>query len=416
MLLFIIFVFIVAVFITLYLRFPQLRILKRIKKCENKKTKQTFYLSLATNLGVGNLIGVSTAIHFGGPGVIFWMAFFAIFSSALSFIENYYAISSQVKNKYGTFSGTCYTIIKFINGKYAKILAFIFAIFLILSNSIFFPPIQINAIVSIINDKYQVIFGIVLVVLVLIVILGGIKRILKITDCFVPILCILYFLILFCGILISFNKIGTIINSIFKTAFNLKTIGISGFVSMLKISISKSIFSNEAGLGTIPSLTGISDPKDKEIVSYYQMLGVIVDTVILCSLTGIFILCFNDGFNGKIELMLPFCFNNFLGNIGLVIYAVFIMFFGLTSVFGLYYLGENNAMFISLYSKMPYCLVKLLYQCFFMIGIVIGIIGSFSSIMWLVDIGIMLLGTLNLIILCNIERRHKLLKNIHKIT
>ena len=95
---------------------------------------------------------------------------------------------------------------------------------------------------------------------------------------------------------------------------------------------------------------------------------------------------------------------------------IFIIFFGLTSVFGLYYLGENNTMFISLYSKIPYGVIKLLYQCIFMVGIVIGIVGSFSSIMWLVDMGIMLLGTLNLVILCNIEKRHKLLKNNHKIT
>ena len=205
-------------------------------------------------------------------------------------------------------------------------------------------------------------------------------------------------------------------NLILKSAFNFKTIGISGFISMLKTAISKSIFSNEAGLGTIPSLTGISDPKEKEVVSYYQLLGVIIDTVVFCSLTGIFILCFNEGFTGNIEMMLPYCFIKYLGNIGLVIYMIFIIFFGLTSVFGLYYLGENNTMFISLYSKIPYGVIKLLYQCIFMVGIVIGIVGSFSSIMWLVDMGIMLLGTLNLVILCNIEKRHKLLKNNHKIT
>lgn len=416
MLLFIIFVFIVALFITLYLRFPQLKAFRAIKKCKNQNTKQTFYLSLATNLGVGNLIGVSTAIYLGGPGVIFWMAFFAIFSSALAFLENYYAISAQINTKHGTFSGTCYTIIHFMNSRVSRIIAFVFSIFLILSNSIFFPPIQINAIVSIVNDKYQLILGIILVLLVLLVIIGGIKRILKITDRFVPLFCVGYFIILIIGILINFNQLDRIMNLILKSAFNFKTIGISGFISMLKTAISKSIFSNEAGLGTIPSLTGISDPKEKEVVSYYQLLGVIIDTVVFCSLTGIFILCFNDGFTGNIAMMLPYCFIKYLGNIGLVIYMIFITFFGLTSVFGLYYLGENNTMFISLYSKIPYGVIKLLYQCIFMVGIVIGIVGSFSSIMWLVDIGIMLLGTLNLVILCNIEKRHKLLKNNHKIT
>ena len=270
--------------------------------------------------------------------------------------------------------------------------------------------------VSIVNEKYQFLFGVILVFFILLVILGGIKRILKITDNFVPIFCILYLLILITGILINYNKLGYIIKLIFQSAFNVKAAGISAFITMFKTAITKSIFSNEAGLGTIPSLTGISDINEKEVVSYYQLLGVIVDTVVFCSLTGIFILCFNEGYTGKIELLLPYCFNKYLGNIGLVIYYILIIFFGLTSVFGLYYLGENNAMFISQYSNILYKDIKLLYQFGFIIGIVIGIVGSFAKIMWLVDVGILLLGSLNLFILCYVEKRYKLLKNIHKIT
>lgn len=416
MLVFMILFFLIAIFMTIYLKFPQFRVFKNIKKCNNIKTKQTFYLSLATNLGVGNLIGVSTAIFLGGPGVVFWMALFAFFSSSLAFIENYYAIDSQVKTKEGTFAGTSYTIVKYSNNKNRHLIGLIFAFFLVLSNTIFFPPIQINAIVNIVSDKYQIILGSFVVVVILLTIMGGIKRILKITDFFVPIVSILYFIIVLLGILLNYQQLDNILKNILDSAFNIKSIGVSAFFSMIKISISKSLFSNEAGLGTIPSLTGVSDKEEKEVVCYYQVLGVIIDTVVLCTMTGIFILCYGEGYNGNIEYLLSNCFKDFLGNFGLVIYDIFIVFFGFTSVLGLYFLGENNIMFISMYSKLSFKTIKFIYQIVFMIGIVIGIIGTFSNIMWLLDIGILIIGTLNILILIKIENRQKLLKNIHKIT
>ena len=110
MILFMIFFFLVSIYMTIYLKWPQFKAFKNIKKCKNKKSKQTFYLTLATNLGVGNLVGVSAAIKLGGPGVIFWMALFAFFTSSLAFLENYYAVKSQTTIDNQQFAGTSYTI------------------------------------------------------------------------------------------------------------------------------------------------------------------------------------------------------------------------------------------------------------------------------------------------------------------
>ena len=416
MIIFMLMFFVIAIGVTIYLKFPQLHVLNKVSKCSNKKTKQTFYLSLATNLGVGNLVGVSTAIYLGGCGVIFWMALFSIFSSALAFLENYYAISSQVNTEHGTFAGTCYTIVKYLNGRTGKILALIFSIFLILTNTLFFPPIQINAIVSVFPKKHNLLFSIILITVILIITFGGIKSILKVTDKYVGLFAILYFGVLVIAIVTKFDQLGLILKEIIISAFNIKTVGISVFFSMFTTSISKSLFSNEAGLGTIPSLTGISDKNEIEVVSYFQLLGVLVDTLVLCSLTGIFIMLYGDGYNGNIVSMLSYCFKEFLGNIGLIIYAVFIIFFGFVSVLGLYYLGENNLMYLVIYHNVSFKKAKLIYQILFIIGIVIGIFGSFSNIMWLVDIGIIILGTINLFVLIRIENCQKMLKNNHKIT
>ena len=109
--------FISSIVLTIILKFPQLKIFRVIKKCKNKNVKQMFYLSLATNLGVGNLIGVSSALYYGGPGVIFWMAIFAFFSSSFAYLETKYSILSKVIIDNEQRTGTCYTIRKFINNK-----------------------------------------------------------------------------------------------------------------------------------------------------------------------------------------------------------------------------------------------------------------------------------------------------------
>lgn len=416
MIVFMILFFIVSLVITIYLKFPQIRVFREIKKCQSKKTKQTFYLSLATNLGVGNLIGVSTAIYIGGSGVIFWMAIFSLFSSALAYLENYYAITAQIQTKHGKFAGTCYTFIKYLNGHTGKTLALIFSIVLILTNTLFFPPIQINAISSTFPNKYKVLFSIFLVISIIVIIFGGIKSILKITDKYVSVFAVLYFIVLLIGILTKFNDLGVVLNNIIDSAFNVKTIGVSSFFTMLKTGISKSLFSNEAGLGTMPSMNGVSDQREIECTSYFQLLGVLIDTFVLCTLTGIFIELYGIGFQGNITDMLKFCFQQFLGNFGLSLYSIFIVFFGFVSVLGLYYLGENNLMYLVIYHNLSFKIMKIIYQILFIIGIVIGIFGSFNSIMWLVDISIIMLGTINIFSLIKIEFCQKLLKNNHKIT
>lgn len=412
---FMLFFFAVAVIITFYLKFPQFKALKIVSKSKNKKSRQTFYLSLATNIGVGNLVGVSAAIFIGGPGVIFWMAVFAFFASALSYFENYYAIKSQVKIEDVCFSGTPYTISKYYNGKFKKQVSLIFALFLVLTNTVFFPPIQINAIVLLFNSDWKLIFSIILIISISLIILKGIKAILKITDSLLPIFAILYFVFLIIGILYKISELNDVLYNILKNAFNLRTIGTSAFWSMMNVAISKSLFSHEAGLGTIPSLTGVSDKEEIETTCNYQLIGVFIDTVILCTMTGIFILLYSENSYDKVD-MLKHSFTNFIGKNGLIMYSLFIIFFGFTSVLGQYYLGENNIMFLSFQSKYKNSFWKLVYQILFIIGMIIGIFGTFKSALWLVDMGILILGTINLIVLIKIERCQKLLKNKHKIT
>ena len=143
--------FLVSIYWTLYLKWPQITKIKTLKNIK-KDDLHAFFLTLATNLGVGNIIGVSAAIIIGGPGVIFWMFLFSFFVSALSYVETFYAVKSQTKIGNEIVGGTCYTIDKFVKSKYKVVLGIAFSFFLVLTNSIFFTPVQLNCILIFLKE------------------------------------------------------------------------------------------------------------------------------------------------------------------------------------------------------------------------------------------------------------------------
>ena len=395
--------FISSIVLTIILKFPQLKIFRVIKKCKNKNVKQMFYLSLATNLGVGNLIGVSSALYYGGPGVIFWMAIFAFFSSSFAYLETKYSILSKVIINNEQRTGTCYTIRKFINNKVGISISIIFAVMLLLTNSIFFPPIQVNAIINMFDHQYQLIFGIILFLLIAIITIKGIKMILKITDILIPYASVAYTILIIYLILCNYHTLLPTLKLIINSAFNVKSIGISGVLLCIQTAINKSLFSNEAGLGTMPSLLGEASVKYVEEVSNYQMLSVIVDTVVLCTLTGIFILQ-NHTLDGNVTLIFVESMTNSIGNIGLVISNIFIFIFGFSSIIGQFYLGESNALFFKKYYNIN---LKFIFNILFYIGIVIGIFLTFESVNKILDVGMVLLGLINILVIFVIRNKEK---------
>ena len=163
---FMLFFLIAGIINTIFLKFPQFKIFRNIKNSKNKRTKQAFLLGLATNLGVGNLIGVGAALYYGGPGVIFWMALFAFFASSFAYSETKYSILSQISINNETRSSTSLVIKKYLKHKFGLILSIVFAVFLIFTNSVFFPPIQVHSIVNTFSDSVRMFLGIVFFLLI----------------------------------------------------------------------------------------------------------------------------------------------------------------------------------------------------------------------------------------------------------
>ena len=217
-------IFISSIGWTIYLKWPQFRVFSNVKvfnrKYPNHPVFKTFLVSLATNLGTGNLVGVTTGIIMGGPGVIIWMWIFGFFSSALSYIENVFAVKYQEKIDGENRGGACYYILKGLNN---PLLSIIFACFLLLTNTIFFPPIQVNTIVKALIEiipinKYLI--GISLIIIIVLIVTKGTKKIVEVTNRIVPIMTISFMVVILMLLITNINVLWQSIKLIFNNAFN----------------------------------------------------------------------------------------------------------------------------------------------------------------------------------------------------
>lgn len=390
--------FIVSIVFTFKYRFIQFKSFKEtnniLVKKKSKTAYKTFMLSLASNIGTGNIVGISTCLIYGGPGSLFWMWLFAIFSSVLSLMENTLAQIYKVKIN-GEYRGGSSFYIK--NGLNNKVIAYIIAVFLILTNTVLFQPLQVNTVSETIHIVFGtnkiIIFGC-FIIFTIFIIFNGTKRIVRFSEIIVPIMSIGYIFITTIIIIVNIKSIPGVISLIFKDAFKYKSI-FGGFgSSCLLIGVKRSLFSHEAGLGTMPTISAMSEIKRPIDQGFIQVIGIFFDTIVLCSLTGIVILIYNmdlKAYSGY-DMILKM-FSIMLGDFGTYVGVFFLLSFAIATVVSEYYLGESNLIFITKNKKGK--IIGLLYKLLFCFGIFIGVFLSTNSIWIIVDMGIILIGILN---------------------
>lgn len=392
--------FVLAVIFSFKYKFIQLKALGETRKIlvkeKNRSAYSAFMLSMASHIGTGNIVGISTAIIYGGPGSLFWMWVFTIFSSIFSLIEN--TLGQVYKEKIdGEFrGGACFYIRKGLNN---KVLSIIFALFLVLTNTVFFQPLQVNTISETINitfgiDKVLILVG--FVIFTYIVIFNGTRRIVRFSEFIVPIMSITYLAVTIFIISVNITSFGSMIKVIFQDAFNLNSILAGGCCSCLLIGFKRSLFSHEAGLGTMPSISAMADIKHPVQQGYVSTVGVYVDTLIMCTLTGFTILIFNQdtsGFQG-VDLII-YIFELMLGKLGFYLAGFFMFTFALATVVGEFYLGESNLLYI-IKEKKNKTWYNIIYKGLFLFGIYIGVTNNTREIFSIVDMGMVFLGIANI--------------------
>ena len=335
--------------------FPEsVRLLK--EPPEDKKqvsSLQAMLVSTASRVGTGNIVGVSTAICLGGPGACFWMWIMCIVGASSAFIESTLAQIYKRKNSEGEcYGGPAY----YIEGAlHAPALAAVFCIFLIATYAVGFNLLCSYNLQSTFeaypfyNKATPFIIGGILAILTGYCLLGGGKRIVKLTSLIVPVMGIAYVVISLIVICVNIVHIPSMFVMIFKDAFDFKAIfgGMAG--SCLIYGVKRGLYSNEAGVGSAPNASAsakVSHPAKQGLV---QTLSVYIDTLLLCTATAL--MCLSSGVERSEAVSgAPYVQNaiaTVFGKVGPTFITVAMVLFAFTTLLGNLYYVDNALIFLN---------------------------------------------------------------------
>lgn len=396
----------VGIFFTLTTGFVQLRLLPASMRemwfgrstDESGITPfQAFATGLASRVGVGNIGGVATAIAVGGEGAVFWMWLTALIGMSSGFAESTLAQVFKVRNDDGTFrGGPAYYITQ---GLKAPWLAVAFAISLIFTFGFAFNAVQSNAIVEATSNAWHwnsQYVGFALVLLSAVIIFGGVKRIGQVSAKVVPVMALMYLVIAVGIIAMNITEIPRLIQSIVSHAFTFEAMGggmLGAIVSKaMLLGIKRGLFSNEAGMGSAPNAAASASVQHPASQGLIQMLGVFVDTIVVCSCTAFIILLSKDYQNGLENISLTqHALSIHLGEWGTHFLAFILLLFAYSSIIGNYAYAESNIRYIknSPYFVNAFRLVVLFFVYFGAVnsgGIVWSFADTVMAIMALINL------------------------------
>ncbi|WP_422443671.1 alanine/glycine:cation symporter family protein [Thermoanaerobacterium sp. DL9XJH110] len=248
--------------------------------------------ALAATVGTGNIVGVATAVGWGGPGAVFWLWITGVFGIATKYAEALLSVKYRTKNSLGQMAGGPMYVLE--RGLGMKWLGVIFALFTAIAGFGIGVTVQANSISDMVRTTFNVpswITGLIIAVLTGIVIIGGIKSIARVCEALVPFMAIIY--ILGCLIILAMNAaaIPGAIVTILKSAFTGQAVtgGFAGATVMqaIRYGVARGLFSNESGLGSAPIAAAAAQTPNAARQALVQMTGTFWDTVIICLMTGL---------------------------------------------------------------------------------------------------------------------------------
>ena len=252
---------------------------------------QAFCIALSGRVGTGNIVGVATAIAFGGPGAVFWMWVVAFFGASTAFVES--TLSQMYKFHHSSgYRGGPFCFIE--QGLGQRWLGVAFAIITVVSCGVFLTTVQANGVASAMTNAFCVsplVSGIVLAVLLGLVILGGVQRIAHVASVITPFMALGYILLSLVVVGFHIQEVPGVLASIVTNAFGINPVcgGIIG--STIAMGVKRGIFSNEAGQGTGAIVSAAADVPHPAQQGLAQAFSVYVDTLLVCTATALMILC-----------------------------------------------------------------------------------------------------------------------------
>nr|WP_214651463.1 sodium:alanine symporter family protein [Vibrio anguillarum] len=402
----------VGVYFTVRLGFIQFRhfghmfsVLKNSRKADKAgiSSFQALCTSLAARVGTGNMAGVAVALTAGGPGAIFWMWLIAMLGMATSFAESTLAQLYKTRDKDGNYrGGPAYYMEKGLGMRWMGVL---FSIFLIIAFGLVFNAVQANSIAGAMKNAFgfdPLYVGIFIVAISAFVIFGGIRKIARTAELIVPFMALAYLAIAMFVMVTNIEKLPAVLSLIFKSAFGLQEAAAGGLgyaIAQAMINgIKRGLFSNEAGMGSAPNAAASATPYPPHPASqgYVQMLGVFIDTIVICSATVAIILMSGEyvphGEITGIELTQR-ALSSQVGSWGGIFVAFAIFFFAFTSIIANYSYAETNLIFLEHKNKKGLTLFRIV----FLAMVMFGSLATLPTVWAMADVSMGLMAIVNLV-------------------
>jgi len=399
-----------GIFITIRLKLIQLRgLVHSFQLISGKYDKdfdpgeishfQALSAALSATIGTGNIAGVATAIASGGPGAVFWMWMTAVLGMSLKFTSCTLAVRYRRENADGTISGGPMHYISMGMGR--KWLGWLFAFFAMIASFGIGNMVQANSVAAPLADNYGVpklLTGLVLAALAGLVIIGGIRRIAQVASKIVPFMTVVYIMGSIVILIMLWDKIPAALAEIFSGAFSGRSAagGVAGYTVMqaMRFGVARGIFSNESGLGSAPIAHAAARTKEPVREGLVAMLGPLIDTLIICTMTALVILVTGQWKSGLTGATLSSqAFDSVLPVIGQAIVSFGLVFFAFSTLISWSYYGDRSAEFI-LGQK-----AVLPFRVFYVLLIPLGALFQLELVWTLSDITNALMALPNLIAL-----------------
>lgn len=381
---------------------------------------EAFCIALSGRVGTGNIVGVATAIAFGGPGAVFWMWVVAFFGASTAFVESTLAQMYKFQHSSG-YRGGPFSFIE--KGLGLKWLGVVFAAIAVVSCGIFLTTVQSNGLSSAVSNSFSVsplVAGIALAVGLGLVIMGGVKRIARVASIVTPFMAAGYILMSLVVIGFHIQEVPAVLGAIVKGAFGLNPIcgGIIG--STIAMGVKRGIFSNEAGQGTGAIVAAATDVRHPAQQGLAQAFSVYVDTLMVCTATALMILTsgtYNilDGQGGMLYAGAPELGNNYVAytqhavdtvfwGFGSQFVAVAMVFFVFSTVMAYYFYAESSIIYLfqGKSGRAEKWTIRV-FQLLMLLAVVFGAVREADFIWQLGDIGVGLMAWLtvvSILILC----------------
>jgi len=337
--------------------------------------------ALSATIGTGNIAGVATAVVTGGPGAVFWMWITAIFGMATKYGEGVLAVKYRVTNSKGEMSGGPMYYIENGLGKKWKWLAFLFAFFGVMASFGIGSTVQANSVAQAVHSSFGIdtwITGVVLTLITAFVVLGGIQSISRVSSVVVPFMAVLYIVGGLVVIAMHFDLLLPALKVIMHDAFTGQAVAGGVVGTVIRYGVARGVFSNEAGMGSAPIAAAAAKTDHPVRQALVSMTGTFLDTIIVCSITGIVLVMGILQSNGgafavptlKGAALTTATFDAMLSGYGGWVVTIGLIFFAYSTTLGWCYYGEKCATYVFGDKSVP--MYRVIYVATVMLGTVLS--------------------------------------------